>query len=205
MTAITLGLALTQATGLLDHAVQAWRSTPEMAIEDAYKWLFQAALGGEHAIEGDEGARAWLEQEWKSLSASFAAEALVVKLTPDGAVIRVNLRPYKASGGDREMLLAVFVESARAFKGDKARFIAEWTALGDRLSRGAIGRLRRRDWVRLSARMHGLGYPAVHHSRRYETAYRPAYRVVLGGLWLSPSNPRVVHGARPSLPPDRPG
>ncbi|HSI73687.1 MAG TPA: hypothetical protein VK934_10975 [Fimbriimonas sp.] len=167
---------------LLAFSVVEWRKTPEMRIEDAYKWLFHATLGGEHAVTDDSGPRRWMDREWAGLGKPFRFEPEVVPLRPDGKIVRINLRPYKVKGGDREMLLALFVESAKRFRSDKSDFVHEWIGLGQLLKRRAIGKVNRASWTKLDAALKPLGYPATHHSESYEKSYRPAYRVVLREL-----------------------
>jgi hypothetical protein len=184
--ALSLALAAIGAdVSLVEYSLSQWRDAPEMRIEDAYKWLFQATLGGEHAVQDDAGPRAWLEAEWKRLGPWDGVEPRFVRLTPDSSLIRVNLRPYKATGGDCEMLLAVFVASARRFRADKARFLTTWRELGTRLAKNPVGALSSKEWKRLDRECGALGYPAVHHSSSYEAARRPAYRVVLGAMWIT--------------------
>jgi len=152
-------------------------------MEDAYKWLFHATLGGEHAVTDDSGPRQWLDREWETLGKPLPGEREVVSLTPDGKLVRVNLRPYKAKGGDKEMLLAIFVASARSFHADRNVFVHEWRALGERLRKGPVLGLRYPAWVRLDKSVSSSGYPAIDHTIAFERQYRPAYRVVLGSLW----------------------
>ena len=52
---------------LLPFALDAFASDPETRIEDAYKWLYQATCGGEHAVPDEEAARAWLRAEFPRL------------------------------------------------------------------------------------------------------------------------------------------
>lgn len=168
---------------LVDYAVRSWAETPLMQIEDAYKWLFHATLGGEHAVRDEVGPRQWLVGEWASLRTAKPLEPECVLLDPAGRVLRINLRPYKSKGGDREMLLAVFVESARRFRAEKPQFLATWRSLGKRLERRRVGRISAVAWKRLDARCSRRGYPAIEHSDEYIRAYAPAYRVVLGAFW----------------------
>lgn len=186
MLALLAVSALAGADALLDFAVPHWLERPAMTTVDAYKWLYQATRGGEHAVTSDVGPRKWLEQEWDSLGALEAQEPLAEALRPDGRVLRVYLRPYRDGGGDREMLLALFVASARSFEARKGEFVDAWRRLGERLQKRSIGRLDHRSWRRLDRDAHSLGYPAYHHSATYERAYKPAYRVILGELWLPP-------------------
>jgi hypothetical protein len=181
---VLVALLLLQRTEpLLDFSIRQWRETPEMRVEDAYKWLFHATLGGEHAVTSEEGPRRWLAREWKTLEKPGPHEREVVPLTPDRKLVRINLRPYRARGGDPEMLLAVFVASARGFHADRTRFSQAWQSLGVRLRSSPIGRLRYAEWLRVDRGCRRLGYPAIDHSTEYERSYRPAYRVVLGDLW----------------------
>ena len=62
---LLISMSVPQGSGieLLDHAFEQWRSTPEMRVEDAYKWLFHATLGGEHAVQDVGGPRNWMDRE----------------------------------------------------------------------------------------------------------------------------------------------
>ena len=154
-----------------------------MRIEDAYKWLFHATLGGEHAVQDVSGPRAWMDREWSSLDSTRKDEQEVTKLTPDGSVLRINLRPYRDRGGDKEMLLWAFVFSAERFKADKSDFTKVWNELGQRLETSNLGHVAHEEWVRLDKETKKLSYPAIHHSKQYEEKYSPAYRVVLRETW----------------------
>lgn len=167
-------------SALADFALEALAREPEARVEDAYKWLFQATRGGEHAVSDETGPRRWLASEWKTLGPSAPGEPLVVPLRPDGAVVRLNLRPYRARGGGQEALLSAFLASARRFEADPAAFRAAWRELGERLRKGPRGRLDRDGWERLDAEASGAGYPALHHHPAYAAAARPAYRVLTG-------------------------
>jgi hypothetical protein len=182
MLALLLLMQTPQTSDLLVFSMVEWRKTPAMRIADAYKWLFHATLGGEHAVRDDSGPRQWMEREWASLGEPFRYEPEISPLTPDGTIVRVNLRPYKARGANSEKLLQVFVESAKRFRSEKQEFVREWGGLGDLLRRRPLGALNRREWQKLDTEMKPLGYPAVHHSESYERTYKPAYRVVLGAL-----------------------
>lgn len=151
---------------------------PELRIEDAYKWLFHATRGGEHALADETAARKWLDREWQSLGPPQPDEPLWVPLTPDGRIGRLNLRPYRAQGGAPEPLLAAFLASAAAFDASAARFRRAWNALGRSLKRNPVGRLTYPEWQRLDREMRPGDFPAAHHSSAYERARQPAYRVL---------------------------
>ena len=154
------------------------RGDPEIRIADAYKWLFHATRGGEHAVENETAVRLWLENEWAALGPPQPGEPLWVPLAADGRIGRLNLRPYRAQGGDPDALLAAFVRGAAAFDADPARFRRAWNALGRELANRPVGHLTADEWRRFDREMRACDYPASHHSPEYERTRSPAYRVL---------------------------
>jgi hypothetical protein len=165
-------------TALLDFAIPKWRAEEAFAIQDAYKYLFQATMGGEHAAPDREAAFARLEKEWVEMGDAPAGENEWEPLCPDGSIGRVNLRPFKRGGGKQSDLIEAFLASSRELRPDKDRFLAAWDELGRRLEKESIGKLDHKAWQRFDAEMRERGYPAVSHSDEYRRAKRPAYRVL---------------------------
>lgn len=175
----------TASEALVAHALAAWKREPETRIEDAYKWLFHATQGGEHAVLVEDGPRSWFEGEWAGVGRPLANEPATVALDPAGRVLRVNLRPAKAAGRDPEMLFQVFLRSAEAFRPDPRSLRDAWSALGERLQDQPISpHLAFGEWRRLDAELNAHGFRARHHSEAYSRARRPSYRVVLGEMWV---------------------
>ncbi|MCU0233750.1 MAG: hypothetical protein MUE90_06950, partial [Thermoanaerobaculales bacterium] len=81
------------------------RSHPLAGAEDLYKLLHQSVFGPGHAIPNREAARTYLERELAGLAASLAEEPACEALGGDPPLVRVNLRPFAAAGGDPEALL----------------------------------------------------------------------------------------------------
>ncbi len=154
------------------------RNDPELRIADVYKWLFHATRGGEHAVADEFAVRKWLETEWATLGPPQPGEPLWTPLAADGRIGRLNLRPYRARGGDPDALLAAFVRGAAAFDADPARFRRAWLALGRELKKRPVGHLTAAEWRRFDREMRAHDYPACHHSAAYERARTPAYRVL---------------------------
>ena len=167
------------------------RDDSELRIEDAYKWLVHATRGGEHAVADGFAVRKWLENEWATLSPPQPGEPPWVPLTADGRIGRLNLRPYRAQGGDPAALLAAFLAGADAFDASPAQFRRAWNALGRELKNQPVGHLTAEKWRRLDREMRAQGYPALHHSPEYEQARQPAYRV------LPADEARKLMGRRP--------
>ena len=151
---------------------------PELRIEDAYKWLFHATRGGEHAVESEFAVRKWLDREWATLAPPQPGEPLWIPLSPDGRIGRLNLRPYRAQGGSPDALHAAFVAGAQSFAASPDRFRAAWNSLGRSLRQQSVGFLAFHEWRRLDRAMRPENYPAIHHSSAYHAARSPAYRVL---------------------------
>jgi hypothetical protein len=153
---------------------------PGMQVEDVYKLVHQAAFGNGHLITDEAGARAYLQSELDSVQAD-SSEPLIEPLSPDGSIVRVNLRPFKARGGDARVLGDAMLASAKRIAPRPALFERWWQEVADAASRGAVpfdaAGLRS-----FAAARKAEGYPAVHHSTEYEARYHPAYRVVLREL-----------------------
>ena len=176
-------LAVLAGPGLLDFAWRSWGNDPEVRIEDAYKHLFHATRGGEHAIRSPEGPRAWLDREWATLETPRKGEPLWEPLRPDGSIGRLHLRPYRAAGGPPKPLLEAFIASAQGFRSEPEDFVRVWRELGERLRQREAGRLTRKEWERLDERMRPA-YGAIHHSPEYEALRKPAYRVLRRAEYL---------------------
>ena len=172
-----VGAAALLVLGRLALPLDAWRSDSAVEIQDAYKWIYQATQGGEHAAPSAEQAGAWLQKEWNALEPGPADEPLAEPLGESG-IVRINLRPYRAAGGSPEALVAAFLRSAALFKPDRLGFERAWQELGEELRQRAIGRLTRADWDRLDGEARPSGYPALHHSSGFTADRRPAYRVL---------------------------
>jgi hypothetical protein len=153
---------------------------PAMEARDVYKLLYQATLGSRHAGLDSAMAARWLDRERREMGRG-PDEPTVDTISADGRLVRVNLRPYLAAGGDPAALLRAFLRTARTFRGSTAD-LRRQLGYAERMAADGeiplpVGALRR-----YFARMRAAGYPAVEHSAAYVAAYRPAYRVVLGAL-----------------------
>lgn len=176
--ALAFILACTPA-GLLDLAAPKWKADESLRIDDAYKHVYQATRGSEHAAPSRAGAKKWLDNEWQALGASTTrTEPMWEPLCPGGEIGRLNLRPFKDSGGKVDELLDAFLGSVASFRSEPRAFVDAWAEVGRRLKKKPIGKITNKEWLRFDAEMKEKGYPAVHHSETYTTAHRPAYRIL---------------------------
>lgn len=170
-------VASAMAASAITPPVDVWASDPAVEMRDAYKWIFQATMGGEHAAPSRDAADRWLRQEWEGLGPTAPDERLLEPLG-DSGIVRLHLRPFRDAGGAPDALLEAFLASAASFIPAREVFERAWRALGARLQQAPIGRLTHEDWVQLDDETRKAGYPAAHHSERYTQAHQPAYRVL---------------------------
>jgi hypothetical protein len=147
-----------------------------MEIQDLYKLLFQAVMGSEHAISSFDAARSWLKRELKNLPEGPDEPAIDV-ISPDGDIVRVNLRPFIQSGGNPSSLLDAFVRTANEYRGTIENMWSYWS-FAERLAENGELPFKRPDMRAFFKLVEEDDFPAVHHSNRYENAYHPAYRVI---------------------------
>jgi hypothetical protein len=157
---------------LLAHATR----YPLLQAQDVYKLLHQTTMGSEHAVRDAETARAWLERDSSDLR-DGPVDPLFDLISPDKRIARIHLRPYLQTSRNLETLLEAFIRTANEYRGDKPRLE---NYLGHALQLAREGRLpvAAKQLETLVESLRQDGYPAVHHSRVYEEAYHPAYRVV---------------------------
>jgi len=153
---------------------------PRMEAQDVYKLVHQAMLGSRHAGLDSAMAAAWLDREVADLGTG-PDEPVVDTISGDGRMVRVNLRPFLASGGDRAALVLAFIRTAREHVGS-AEDLGRQLGYAERMGDAGLIPVSRPSLHAFFETMRSRGYPAVEHSAAYLAAYRPAYRVVLSAL-----------------------
>ena len=149
---------------------------PQMEVQDWYKLMHQASMGNRHLGVEDSLIYAYLVDEWGRIEPS-TKEPLIEFISPDSSMVRLNLRPFKASGGTTE---AVFEAMQHTWDQSQPSEKQLLNSLGElqhavRRNRLDIPEARLDHFIKQQKE---LGFPAVHHSERYEAAYQPAYRVL---------------------------
>jgi hypothetical protein len=157
------------------HMHQNWY--PQMEFRDVYKLIFQGTMGGEHLISSPQGFINYLKDEYAPLVAD-PNERLLEPIRPDGALFRINLRPYKAFQMNVDALIEPLLSSAQAFSGDSANLRATWSGFVQACERGDITISDVAGITQFTTWLEGLGFPAVHHSEIYSREYQPAYRLI---------------------------
>ena len=150
---------------------------PAMQIEDLYKLVYQATMGNEHLMTDSAAVHNYLIRELASIQAS-AEEPLLEEISPNGEVVRLNLRPFKARHGDHRTLFQAMMQTAHAFQKSPERLEQYWRDLEQMAKSGTIA-FDATALQSFSREMRKKGFPAVHHSAVYAEKYAPAYRVIL--------------------------
>lgn len=150
---------------------------PATEPRDIYKLLYQGVLGPEHLIDSQDEFAARLREELDSIQPDDN-EALWEPLRPDGLLGRLNLRPFKARGGDPNRLLEACLRTAFMRWGTPEDLKRAWDTFAILARQGTwpaipLGRV---DVLTRYLILHG--YPPMHHSTMYKRSYAPAYRVV---------------------------
>lgn len=171
-------MLVSQPNDVVTFALSKWKNVQHFQIEDAYKWLFQATRGGEHAAFEAEKARTLLEAEWRAAGDFYDGESCWEPLTPNAEIGRLHLRPFKSKASNSSNLLGAFLNSALSFNGDADRFVACWNEFGGLLKKQNVGALSKSEWGSLNEKMLAADFPAVSHSDIYKKAYRPSYRIL---------------------------
>jgi hypothetical protein len=149
---------------------------PKMEARDLYKFLHQAAMGSEHAVKDTAAVRVWMKNEIEKLDTAITNN-LIENLSPEGDLVRVNLRPYLKSGKNPDELLNAFITTANGFRGSKETLTGFINKAKKMIVEKKIP-VEESIFVSLTDELAKSGYPAIHHSLVYEKLYKPAYRVI---------------------------
>ena len=148
----------------------------EALPRDIYKLLYQGVFGIGHIISD----RAWevlVEEAGRIDLDDHLDDPLFEPVSPDGLMVRVNLRQYINMGGDLETLFRVMIESAKV-QGEQRVFLDYWGQFRELVDEGQL-EFSLRDIQDLDEVIERDGVRPMHHTEPYREAYYPAYRVVL--------------------------
>ncbi len=158
------------------------RQKVHLGVQDVYKLLFQSRLGNGHMIADSLSAARYLEQELATCDTTIPGESLVEPISVDGAIIRVNLRPFRRGGISPDLLVRAMLASERTWRPDTAGLRRDWAEFVGLCRDGSL-RFPPEEVERWDAFVRKGKVAPVHHSEAYTKANRPAYRVVRRILW----------------------
>ncbi len=148
---------------------------PESTLQDLYKSFYQEHFGPGHIISDTASARRYLMRE---LSEMGKIQSPYYEPTgSQGDYVRVYLSAVADSLITAEQLLNAFIESANSWKEPTVSWLEKWEAIVSIIQENKIeidGFETDLPLLTEAARNN----QAVHHSRRYNEAYHPHYRIV---------------------------
>lgn len=143
---------------------------------DIYKLLYQGVFGVGHIIS-DHAWEVIVEEAGRIDLDDHINDPLFEPVSPDGSMVRVNLRQYINRGGNLETLFNVMKESAKV-QGEQEVFLDYWRQFKELVNEGKL-EFSLRDIQSLDKVIKRDGVRPMHHTEAYREAYYPAYRVVL--------------------------
>ena len=145
---------------------------PKLQAEDVFKYLFQSAFGCEHMISDEGTALDRILREYETCDKT--KEPLKERL--DGGYSRVHLS-FLGGGLTPETLAKLFFLSAQ--KEAEGRISLEQKLhVARALAADGAFPFDADDFDAKWYHWRAMGYPAVHHSETFRSAYHPAYRVI---------------------------
>jgi len=153
---------------------------PESTLQDIYKSFYQEHFGPGHIIIDTASARRYLMRELSEMGKTQSP--YYEPTSSQGDYVRVYLSAVADSLITAEQLLNAFIESANSWKEPTVSWLEKWEAIVSIIQENKIeidGFETDLPLLTEAARNN----QAVHHSRRYNEAYRPHYRIVERGIF----------------------
>jgi hypothetical protein len=162
---------------------------PKSTLQDIYKSFYQDRFGPGHMITDTASARSYLMRELSEMTNTSA-----VYYEPTGSEGR-HVRAYLSAVADSlitaEQLLDAFVRSANTDKRESKDWEAEWNCIvGVITKHGIVLNDFDKDVAMLNEASRNR--QAVHHSRAYNEAYHPHYRIVERSIFEKELRPLLV-------------
>ena len=161
---------------------------PESTLQDVYKSFYQEHFGPGHIISDTASARRYLMRE---LSEMGETQSPYFEPTgSQGDYVRVYLSAVADSLITAEQLLDAFVKSANSWQEPTVSWLEKWKAIVSIIQANKIESEGFETDLPLLTEA-ARNSQAVHHSRRYNEAYHPHYRIVERSIFESELKPTL--------------
>ncbi len=161
---------------------------PESTLQDIYKSFYQEHFGPGHIISDTASARRYLVRE---LSEMGKIQSPYFETTgSQGDYVRVYLSAVSDSLITAEQLLDAFVRSANLWQEPTISWMEKWEAIVSIIQANKIELEGFETDLPLLTEA-AQNNQAVHHSRRYNEAYHPHYRIVERSIFESELKPTL--------------
>jgi hypothetical protein len=150
-------------------------SYPQSTLQDIYKSFYQEHFGPGHMISDTASARRYLMSELSEMGKNKSP--YFEPTGSHGDYIRVYLSSVADSLITAEQLLDAFVKSANSRQEPSNNWLEKWEAIVNIIQTNELGIEGLETDLPLLTEA-ARNNQAVHHSRRYNEAYHPHYRIV---------------------------
>jgi hypothetical protein len=158
-------------------ALEQYRRYPLMQMQDFYKLAFQAAMGPAHLGADSVMIFSYLKAEIDTLKPSNT-EPLEELISPDGRIVRVNLRSFVTRGGKAGHLTQAILYSNKRITSSERLLNIYWNSVENLAKKNSIP-FQSDSLHFFFLKMNRNIEMPVHHSVKYMNAYVPSYRVIL--------------------------
>ncbi|MDR0661431.1 MAG: hypothetical protein LBG19_11760 [Prevotellaceae bacterium] len=150
---------------------------PQSTLQDLYKNFFQDKFGPGHIIADADAARRYLDSELVSFATS--ANPAIEPTGWEHNFYRVNLNVLKKNKIPYDTFLAAFIESVNSVTPlSIEEWKNEWSSIEKIISSMNLSLPNYDNDKRSLDSIIDAGNFAVHHSRIYNQAYEPHYRII---------------------------
>lgn len=148
---------------------------PMMMPQDVYKLIYQGVFGVGHILTSS--AWDYLEKESSELNLNdLPSESLTEKVSINGNIIRVNLRPWLKEGHNLQLLYDSMILSK--VEGSYKVFIEIWDEFVSLVKMKKID-FNMNEVIVINNELNREKPQTKHHTEVYRKYYKPAYRVLL--------------------------
>ena len=149
---------------------------PQSTLQDVYKAFYQEHFGPEHMIADTAAVRNYLDYELSTMGDERGG-LYYEPIGLNGDYVRVYLKAVKDRIITADELLQAFIDSANGQREQQVEWSVLWQAIIDVIKEMNIS-LANFDKDMPVLQQASERNQAVHHSRAYNEAYHPHYRIV---------------------------
>lgn len=151
---------------ILNH----YEKYPQLEIQDIFKFLYQSAFGCEHMVSSLEKAIEYVQEEYAGGVTESEIEFL------DGGCCRVPLS-YIDKGLKAESLAKLFFLSAKKEENGRKNLIKNLETVQKLILEKKLP-FDKETFEKAVREWEEKGFPPVHHSEKFRSLYKPAYRLI---------------------------
>ena len=148
---------------------------PESTLQDIYKSFYQDHFGPGHMIADTTSARQYLMYELSEMTDK--SPVYYEPTGSEGRFVRVYLSAVADSLITTDQLLVAFVRSANMVQQTVIDWATEWSQIEEAIMKNDI-KVNGFEADTALLREASRNQQAIHHSRAYNAAYHPHYRIV---------------------------